>query len=143
MGLGLALSGAPNTGHDVGGFGGDAPSPELFVRWVQSGVFHPRFTIHSWHWDGSVNEPLMYPEVLPIVRDAMEFRYRLIPYLYSLFFQAAQTGQPIIRPMVYAFPRDARCQTESFDFMLGPNLLIASVFEQGARTRRVYLRVSA
>ncbi len=139
MGLGLSLSGAPNTGHDVGGFGGDAPSPELFVRWVQNGVFHPRFTIHSWHWDGSVNEPWMYPEVLPIVRDAMEFRYRLMPYLYSLLFESSQTGHPIIRPMVYAFPRDARCQAESFDFMLGPNLLVASVFEHGARTRRVYL----
>ncbi len=139
MGLGLSLSGAPNTGHDVGGFGGNAPSPELFVRWVQNGVFHPRFTIHSWHWDESVNEPWMYPKVLPIVREWIEFRYRLIPYLYSLLFESSQTGHPIIRPMVYSFPRDARCQTESFDFMLGPNLLVASVLEPGARERRVYL----
>ncbi len=139
MGLGLSLSGMPNLGHDVGGFTGYAPSPELFVRWVQNGIFHPRFTIHSWHLDGTVNEPWMYPEVLPIVREWIEFRYRLMPYLYSLFFEAAQTGHPIIRPMVYAFPRDARCHTESFDFMLGPNLLVASVFEEGARTRRVYL----
>ena len=139
MGLGLSLSGMPNTGHDVGGFMGLAPSPELFVRWVQNGVFHPRFTIHSWHLDGTVNEPWMYPEVLPIIREWIEFRYRLIPYLYALFFEAAQTGRPIIRPMVYAFPRDARCHTESFDFMLGPNLLVASVYEEGARTRRVYL----
>lgn len=139
MGLGLSLSGMPNTGHDVGGFTGFAPSPELFVRWVQNGIFHPRFTIHSWHLDGTVNEPWMYPEVLPIIREWIEFRYRLIPYLYSLFFEASQTGHPIIRPLVYEFPRDARCHTESFDFMLGPNLLVASVLEEGARTRRVYL----
>jgi alpha-glucosidase len=139
MGLGLSLSGMPNTGHDVGGFTGLAPSPELLVRWVQNGVFHPRFTIHSWHLDGTVNAPWMYPEVLPIVREWIEFRYRLIPYLYSLLFEAAKTGHPIIRPLVYAFPHDVRCQGESFDFMLGPHLLVASVFEENARTRRVYL----
>jgi len=139
MGLGLSLSGAPNTGHDVGGFGGNAPSPELFVRWVQNGVFHPRFTIHSYHVDGSVNEPWMHPEVLPIIRQWIEFRYRLIPYLYTLLFESAQTGHPIIRPMVYAFPGDPKCHNESFDFMLGPNLLVASVLEDAARSRPVYL----
>ena len=139
MGLGLSLSGVPNTGHDVGGFCGNAPSPELFVRWVQNGVFHPRFTIHSYHSDGSVNEPWMYPDVLPIIREWIEFRYRLIPYLYTLLFESAQTGRPIIRPLVYAFPGDPKCHTESFDFMLGPNLLVASVLQEGARRRPVYL----
>jgi alpha-glucosidase len=139
MGLGLGLSGAPNMGHDVGGFAGGKPDPELFVRWVQNGIFHPRFTIHSWNDDGSVNEPWMYPEVLPIIRETIEFRYRLIPYLYALFFEAARMGHPIIRPMVYQFPEDPRCHTQSFDFMLGPNLLVASVLEPGARLRAVYL----
>jgi len=139
IGLGLSLSGAPNTGHDVGGFSGHAPSPELFVRWVQNGVFHPRFTIHSYHSDGSVNEPWMYPQVLPIIREWIEFRYRLIPYLYSLLFESTQTGHPIIRPMIYEFPADPKCHTESFDFMLGPNLLVASVLQDGARRRPVYL----
>ena len=48
MGLGLSLSGFFNVGHDVGGFAGPPPEPELLVRWVQNGCFHPRFTIHSW-----------------------------------------------------------------------------------------------
>jgi alpha-glucosidase len=139
MGLGLSLSGMPNIGHDVGGFAGPRPDPELFVRWVQNGIFHPRFTIHSWNSDGTVNEPWMYPDMLPVVRAAIHLRYRLIPYLYSLLVEAARTGHPIIRPMVYHFPHDARCRTESFDFMVGPNLLVASVLEPGARTRPVYL----
>ena len=139
MGLGLSLSGMPNTGHDVGGFDGPAPDPELFVRWVQNGIFHPRFTIHSWNTDGTVNEPWMHPDVLPIVRETIKFRYRLLPYLYSLFFEAHQTGHPIIRPLVYHFPDDLRCHTESFDFLLGAHLLVASVLEPGTRTRRVYL----
>ncbi|GAB4429445.1 MAG: glycoside hydrolase family 31 protein [Anaerolineae bacterium] len=139
MGLGLSLSGAPNTGHDVGGFAGPRPDPELFVRWVQVGIFFPRFCIHSWNEDGTVNEPWMYPEILPLVRDALRLRYRLIPYLYTLFFEAARTGDPIMRPLVYAFAHDERCQTESFDFMLGPNLLVAPVLEPGQRQRDVYL----
>jgi len=139
MGLSMSLSGAPNIGHDVGGFFGFKPEPELFVRWVQNGIFHPRFTIHSWHLDGTVNEPWMYPDVLPIIRDTIEFRYRLIPYLYSLLFQSSRTGAPILRPLVYEFPRDARTHTESFDFLLGSHLLVCSVLEEGARVREVYL----
>jgi alpha-glucosidase len=139
MGLGMGLSGLPNHGHDVGGFWGDAPDPELFLRWVQHGIFQPRFTIHSWRADGTANEPWMHPEVLPLVRAAMQFRYRLIPYLYTLLHQAAQTGAPITRPFVYAFPDDPAGHTESFDFMLGPHLLVASILEPEQRARPVYL----
>jgi len=139
MGLGMSLSGFPNMGHDVGGFAGPKPDPELFVRWVQVGIFHPRFTIHSWNSDGTVNEPWMYPEVLPIIRAAIQLRYRLIPYFYSLFFEAHRSGQPIIRPLVYHYPQDEKCRRESFDFMLGPNLLIAPVLEPEARARPIYL----
>ncbi len=139
MGLGLSLSGMPNCGHDVGGFHGPGPDAELLVRWVWNGIFHPRFTIHSWNTDGTITSPWMHPEVLPIIRDAIRFRYRLIPYLYTLLFEAAQTGRPIIRPLVYHFPQDPRCRTESFDFLLGDSLLVASVLEPGARTRAVYL----
>ena len=57
MGLGLSLSGFFNIGHDVGGFSGPRPGPELFLRWVQNGILHPRFTIHSWNDDASANEP--------------------------------------------------------------------------------------
>ena len=61
-GIGAGLSLLPFYGHDVGGFFGPRPSPELFVRWTQSGIFHPRFTIHSWKDEG-ITEPWMYPEV--------------------------------------------------------------------------------
>jgi alpha-glucosidase len=142
MGLGMSLSGCPNIGHDVGGFYGYQPDPELFVRWVQNGIFHPRFTIHSWHLDGTVNEPWMYPDVLPIIREMIQFRYRLIPYLYSLLVEAARSGHPLIRPMVYHFAHDPKCYTESFDFMLGSHLLVASVIEAGQGQRAVYLPVN-
>jgi len=139
MGLGLSLSGFPNTGHDVGGFAGPGPSPELLVRWVQNGIFHPRFTIHSWNTDGTVNTPWMHPTVLPVIRQAIQLRYRLMPYLYTRFFEAHRSGHPIIRPLVYQFPRDENCHQASFDFMCGPDLLIASVLAPGVRERSVYL----
>ena len=84
MGLGLALSGISNIGHDVGGFAGPQPDGELLLRWVQNGIFHPRFVIHSWNDDGSVTEPWTHPHVLPQIRDAMALRYRLLPYLLYL-----------------------------------------------------------
>jgi alpha-glucosidase len=139
MGLGMSLSGLANVGHDVGGFYGPKPSPELFVRWIQCGVFHPRFTIHSYNTDGTINEPWMYPEVLPIVRKWIQFRYRLLPHLYTLFHESASNGAPIIRPLVYEFQQDARTHNESFQFMVGSNLLVAPVYEDGARQWSVYL----
>jgi alpha-glucosidase len=139
MGLGLGLSGMPNNGHDIGGFHGPAPEPELFIRWMQHGVFQPRFTTHSWNNDGTITSPWLYPEHLPLIRDIIRFRYRLIPYLNQLMHEAVWHGMPITRPMVYEFQQNPNCHTESFDFMLGRDLLVATVVEAGARTRNVYL----
>lgn len=139
MGLGMSLSGMPNIGHDVGGFYGEKPDAELFLRWVQCGIFYPRFCIHSWNTDGTVNEAWMYPEILPHIREALRFRYRLIPYLYNLLVRSHVDGSPIIAPLVYHFPHDTQTHRESFDFMLGAHLLIAPVYEPQATIRRVYL----
>ena len=139
MGLTMNLSGMFNTGHDVGGFAGPVPEPELLVRWAQNGAFSPRFIMNSWKPDGAFNSPWLHPEVLPLVRDAIRFRYRLMPYLYSLYRWAATHGEPLLRPTFYEFEADPRTFDDCDDFMLGPNLLVASVVEPGARRRRVYL----
>ncbi|KAJ3320288.1 hypothetical protein HDV06_005432 [Boothiomyces sp. JEL0866] len=138
MGLNAGLSLLPGYGHDVGGFVGPRPSPELFVRWVQSGIFHPRFCIHSWKKEG-ITEPWMYPNVLPIIRDAIKFRYMLIPYLYSLSLESHDLGIPVIRPTVLHFQNDPNTFKQSFEYLLGPWLLIGSVFEEGAIDRSMYL----
>jgi alpha-glucosidase len=139
MGIGLALSGVSNIGHDVGGFAGPAPEPELFLRWVQFGIFMPRFTIHSWNDDSTVNEPWMYPDITPWIRDLIKFRYQLIPYIYDLLWRYHRDCSPIIRPTFYDFPDDEHCYAENDDMMLGENLLVAAVVERGDRTRKVYL----
>jgi alpha-glucosidase len=139
MGLGLALSGVSNLGHDIGGFSGPAPDAELLVRWVQFGVFMPRFSIHSWNEDGSVNEPWMHPEATEAVRDLIKLRAWLTPYLYDLAWRYHRDFEPIIRPTFLDFPGDSRCWDESDDFMLGPSLLVAPVVEPGVTARAVYL----
>jgi len=139
MGLGLSLSGHFNLGHDVGGFAGPAPDPELLVRWVQNGIFHPRFVMHSWNDDGSNTVPWMHEQVADLVRDAIQFRYQLMPYLYTLYLRAHRDNEPIVRPTFYDFEEDPRAFQENDDFMLGDQLLVASVVEPGAQERSVYL----
>jgi len=139
MGHGLSLSGLYNFGHDIGGFAGPKPEPELFMRWIEQGVFWPRFTIHSWNDDGSANEPWMYPDLLPMVRAAFELRERLVPLFYTLLWRAHAHHEPILRPLFYDFPHQTEAYAEHDCFMLGADLLIAPVVEEGARERRVWL----
>jgi len=139
MGLTMSLSGMFNIGHDVGGFAGPVPDPELLVRWVQSAAFSPRFIMNSWKEGGEVNTPWLHPSVTPIIREWICLRYRLLPYLYTLYWRAAQFGEPMLRPLCYEFEDDTHAFADSDDFMLGPNLLVASVVEAGQRERSVYL----
>jgi alpha-glucosidase len=143
MGLGLALSGVSNIGHDIGGFAGPAPSPELLVRWVAFGVFLPRFSIHSWNDDKTVNEPWMYPQVTSQIASLIKLRYRLIPYLYELLWQSTQAYEPVLKPTFAEFPEDRRCYDECDDMMIGASLLAAPVVDPGHSERTVYLPAGA
>lgn len=143
MGLGLSLSGVYNFGHDVGGFYGPAPEPELFLRWVQYGIFLPRFTIHSWNTDGTVNEPWMYTDITKEVRDLIKFRYKLIPYFYQLFYEAHEFYRPIVRPVFYEFEEDKKTfEYNKDELMLGPFILVTPVFDKGITEREVYLPIT-
>jgi alpha-glucosidase len=139
MGLTMSLSGMFNTGHDVGGFNGPVPDPELLIRWVQNGVFSPRFIMNSWKAGGEVNTPWLHREAIGPIRAAIRFRYRLMPYLYTLLRRAHERGEPVLRPLCYEFEDDPRAYVDSDDFMFGPGLLVANVVEAGQRERRVYL----
>ena len=136
---GMGLSGQPNEGADIGGFAGPAPSEELFVRWVQNGIFQPRFSIHSASSDNTVTEPWMFKNSTDIIRDAINFRYKLTPYFYSLEYEASKYGSPIMRPLVYEFQNDENTFDESFEFTLGRDILVANVIEENAKSVEVYL----
>jgi len=150
MCLSLGLSGWVSHGPDVGGFTGDVVSPELFVRWIQLGIYLPRFTIHSCSWKGvasndsydldNTNEPWMFPEYVTDVRSLIEFRYQLMVLLHSLHIEAFLFSYPVARPLAFHYENDPneRSLNESFEFLLGSNVLVAGVFEPGADSVSVY-----
>jgi alpha-glucosidase len=138
-GLQMGLSGLFNVGHDVGGFAGAAPDAELLTRWVQACCLNPRMVMNSWNTDGTTTTPWLHPEVLAHTKAAIELRYQLMPYLWSLFERAHREHKAIICPTFYVFPNDIRCYDDCDDFMLGDDLLVAPVVVANQRQRIVYL----
>ena len=139
QGLGMSVSGLFNIGHDVGGFHGPSPEPELFCRFVEFCALWPRFVMNSWKESGIVTLPWMYPALLPQVRAAYALRYRLMPHLYTAMRRGAAAHLPPIRPLAMDFPADPTAAREEDSFLLGEGLLVAPVLEKGALTREVYL----
>lgn len=136
--MGMSLSGIFNFGHDIGGFAGDRPSRELFLRWLQNGVFTPRFCIHSWNEDNSATLPWMYEDIEDDVRALFKQRYSLLPYIYSLSVTSAKEYSPMITPMFYHFS-DSDINVESDEFMLGESVMAVNIFDEGVTKKEVYL----
>ena len=123
MSINLGLSGQPFSGPDIGGFSGTA-TPELFGHWIGLGAFYPFSRAHKCKGtpDG---EPWAFgPEVEAAARTALDRRYRLLPYLYTLFEEAARTGLPVMRPAFMADPKDLALRSEQQVFTLGRDLLV-------------------
>jgi alpha-glucosidase len=139
QGLNMSLSGMFNIGHDVGGFHGPSPNAELFCRFVEFCALWPRMVMNSWKDSGIVNLPWMHESVIPQVRDTMTLRYRLMPYLYTQMWRASHENEPVVRPLFYDFPNDRAALEVQDSFMLGPDILVAPVLEEGATNRKVYL----
>jgi len=134
----LGLSGMPFVGTDLGGFGSDT-TPELLVRWVQVACFSPLFRNHS-AMGTRRQEPWQFGcDVLNIYRKYVKLRYQWLPYFYDLFWQAERTGAPVLRPLVFHYPKDITAQTCNDEFMVGDRVLVAPVVQQGTFHRLVYL----
>lgn len=143
MAIGMALSGVSNTGHDVGGFAGPAPEPELLLRWVQAGIVMPRFSIHSWNTDGTVNEPWMYPEATPAIVGMMKLRRALQPLLHDLLWRHHADYAPVTRPLWVDFPQDPKAWEDGDVHLLGPDVLVAPAMDPGIDHVRAYLPAGA
>jgi alpha-glucosidase (family GH31 glycosyl hydrolase) len=137
-------------GHDIGGFEGPQPSPELLVRWCQQGIYSPRFAINCFKTGndntvGDVIEPWMYPEITGLIRDIIKRRYELIPYLYSLALHSHMTATPPQRWTGWGYESDPEIWANKIltdgetQYWLGSSLLIGGVFEPGAGSARMYL----
>lgn len=136
--LNMGLSGVPFVGVDIGGFSGNA-SPELFTRWIEAGALFPFCRGHS--CIGTIRqEPWAFgPQVEEISRKWLRLRYRLLPYIYSLFWNASQHGEPLMRPLLYHYPSDPQTAYLYDQFLLGEFILAAPVLRPGVRARSVYL----
>ncbi|WP_416828413.1 TIM-barrel domain-containing protein [Ectobacillus polymachus] len=136
--MNLGMSGVALAGADVGGFSSDT-TPELLIRWTQVGAFLPYFRNHSVQ-DSIYQEPWAFGEkTLVSVKKYIELRYRFMPYLYTIFHEAEQTGLPVVRPLVMEYPSDPETFQCSDEFLLGSQVLIAPILRPGKSHRSVYL----
>jgi alpha-glucosidase len=138
MSASMGLSGQNQFGHDIGGFLG-APSPELFIRWMQFGSLIPIFRNHATDTTPP-REPWVFGEPYStMAREIINRRYRLLPYLYTVTEEASRSARPTLAPLVFHFPQDELTYNRDDEFMLGDSLLVAPVVVDGARTRTLYL----
>ncbi len=156
-GLNIGLSGIPWWTTDIGGFkGGDITTPyfrELIVRWFQFGVFSPICRLHGIRQPGDMvgseqtgapNEVWSFGEpVYDILRRLLFLRERLRPYVMEQMRVAHESGLPPMRPLFLDFPADPEAWTVEDQFLLGGDVLVAPVTEEGARRREVYLPAGA
>jgi len=129
MVLNLSLSGQPFNGPDIGGFVGNGPDDQqgiLFARWMGIGSMLPFCRGHTGK-DNIDKEPWAFgPSVEATCRRALSRRYHLLPYIYTLFHEASDSGLPVARPTFFADPTDPALRSEDDSFLLGAGLLVVS-----------------
>ena len=144
--LSMGLSGVPTMHSDAGGFAMGERDPELYRRWLQMAVFSPIFRPH-----GSVSapdpniaqiesEPVFYDDPdKSIIRNFIQLRYRLMPYVYNIAYESVRTGAPFVRPLFFNDTSDSNLYKASDQYYFGNALMVAPVLEKGAKTRKLYL----
>jgi alpha-D-xyloside xylohydrolase len=158
-GLSMAMCGIPWWNSDIGGFhSGDIESDyfrELIIRWFQFGLFSPVMRLHGVR-KPTTNQVNRHPEVkeksggdneiwsfgernYPIIKNLIELRERLKPYIIKYMDIATNTGSPVMRPMFYDFHEDKICYSLEDQYMFGEDILFAPIVEQGMTERSVYL----
>ncbi|KAJ5157399.1 uncharacterized protein N7482_008499 [Penicillium canariense] len=138
-------------GHDIGGFEGPQPSPELLLRWIQLGCMSARFAINCFKTSpdnnavGEVIEPFMYPEITPLVRDTIKRRYEMLPYIYSLGLESHKDASPVQRWIGWGYETDPEVWNNKTlkegeeQFWLGDTILVGGVYHAGVTSAKVYL----
>jgi len=138
--LNMGISGLVYQNSDIGGYARNPTTAELYTRWMEFGVFTPIARAHGAGemTHGSPTEPWMFgPETETICREMIRLRYRLLPYIYSTAHEACVSGLPLARPLVMAYPGDARFADESSSYLWGDALMVTPVLRAGASSRKV------
>ncbi|XP_049774510.1 neutral alpha-glucosidase AB [Schistocerca cancellata] len=137
MCLSVSVAGYPFCGADIGGFFNN-PNSELITRWYQAGAFQPFFRSHS-HIDTKRREPWLFDDAaLHHIREALNKRYALLPYIYTLFFEHEISGLPVMWPLWLEFPSETAVFSVDDEYLLGDSLLVHPVTSPGATEVTVY-----
>lgn len=133
----------PYYGSDVGGYMSDYPPMELFARWMQFGAYSTMMEIlidpHRTIWYADDFDPSDDPNLVDITRKQCEDHHDLIPYTKSFMYQAHQTGMPVMRQLIFAYPDDTSLYDTWDEYLYGSEILVAPVVTSGATSRSVYL----
>jgi oligosaccharide 4-alpha-D-glucosyltransferase len=145
--LGMSMSGVPYVHSDAGGFAGGEGDNELYVRWLQFAAFTPIFRPHGTALYEKDTAAFSFPSEAALIdtpyreyaKLAISLRYMLMPYNYSLAYQQAKFGKPLMAPLYYYFANDTTAIKIQDEYMWGENILVAPVLEKAASERKVYL----
>jgi alpha-glucosidase (family GH31 glycosyl hydrolase) len=142
MVLTMGMSGLAYHHSDIGGYARMTTTPELYVRWMEFGVFSPIARAHGAGESvgGSPTEPWQFgPRAEELCRSLLRLRYRLLPYTYTLAHENSMTGMPIARPLFFLDAFDARLTNESSSYLWGDALLVSPVVTPGETSKTLYL----
>lgn len=145
--LGMSMSGVPYVHSDAGGFAGTEKEPDLYVRWLQFAAFTPIFRPHGTELTAIdtasksyPSEPALFDEpYLSLARRVVQDRYKMMPYNYTLAYEQATAGKPLMSPLYYYFAQDTNTYRMQNEYMWGENILVSPVVEKNTLTKNTYL----
>ncbi len=135
--LQMGMQGMAYMHSDLGGFAGDNLDDELYARWLQYGVFNPIFRPHA--QEGVPSEPVFRSEkAMALAKEAIELRYKLLPYNYNLVYENNRYGKPLMRPLFFEESNNYQLFNYSKTYLWGNDILVSPVLEAGKTEQAVY-----
>jgi len=135
--LQMGMQGLAYMHSDLGGFAGANLDDELYVRWLQYGVFQPIYRPHA--QEDVASEPVFRSEkAKALAKQAIQLRYKMLPYNYNLMYENHTTGAPLMRPLFFEEPNNLELLTYSDAYLWGKDILVAPILKAGQKKQEVY-----